>query len=62
VVRRQLDQLDTPRIEEGSLPDEQSIIPLACNFRECRIDLAAGVGVKDTDLEAHGASGHIDVA
>ena len=46
VARRQMDQLDTPAVQEGFAADEKGVGPLARKSREGRIDLAAGAGVE----------------
>src|SRR5258708_26992116 len=45
----------TPSVEEGVVADEERVGSLAYNSREGRIDLAAGAGVEDLDLQSHGA-------
>ena len=51
MARRQIDQLDTPDGEEGVGADEKGVGPLAHEGCEGRIDLAAGAGVEDLDLQ-----------
>src|SRR5262249_56388158 len=55
VAPRQEDELDTPSVEECVVADEEGVGALARNSREGRIDLAAGAGVEDLDLQSHGA-------
>ena len=55
MARRQVDQLDTPAVEKGVVADEKGVGPLAHKGCEGRIDLAAGAGVEDLDLQPHGA-------
>ena len=62
VARRQLDQLDTPAGEEGVGADEEGVGPLAHKSCEGRIDLAAGAGVEDLDLQPDGARSRFHVS
>ena len=62
MARRQVDQLDTPAVEEGVAADEEGVGPLAHKSCEGRIDLAAGAGVEDLDLQPHGASSRFHVS
>ena len=62
VARRQVDQLDTPAGEEGVGADEEGVGPLARKSCEGRIDLAAGAGVEDLDLQPHGAGSRFHVS
>ena len=62
VVRRQVDQLDTPAVEKGVGADEEGVGPLAHKSCEGRIDLAAGAGVEDLDLQPHGAGSRFHVS
>ena len=55
MARREVDQLDAPADEEGVGADEERVGPLARKRCEGRIDLAAGAGVEDLDLQSHGA-------
>src|SRR5262249_25790726 len=55
VAPRQEDQRDTPSVEEGVVADEEGVGPLAHKSCEGRIDLPAGTGVEDLDLQSHGA-------
>ena len=61
-MRRQLDQLHTPGVEEGVAADEEGVGPLAHKSREGRIDLAAGAGIDDLDLQPHGAGSRFHVS
>jgi hypothetical protein len=54
--------LDTPASEGRCGPDEQGIGPIAPDIFEGGIDLAAGVGVENLDLQSEGASGRFDVS
>src|SRR6478672_12848628 len=56
MARRQVDQLNTPAIEEAVAADEDGVGPLAHKSCEGRIDLAAGTDVEDLNLQPHGAS------
>ncbi len=56
VARCHCRQLNPPAVEEAVGADEQGIGALAHKCRKCRIDLAAGAGVEDRDLQSHGAS------
>ncbi len=62
VARRQSGQLDTPAGEEGVAADEERVGPLAHKSCEGRIDLAAGAGVEDLDLQPHGAGSRFHVS
>ena len=62
MARRQVDQLDAPAGEEGVAADEQRVGPLAHKRCEGRIDLAAGAGVEDLDLQPHGARSRFHVS
>ena len=62
MARRQVDQLDTPAGEKGVAADEEGVGPLAHKSCEGRIDLAAGAGVEDLDLQPHGASSRFHVS
>ena len=62
MARRQSGQLDTPAVEEGVAADEERVGPLAHKRCEGRIDLAAGAGVEDLDLQPHGASSRFHVS
>ena len=42
-------------LKKGSGQDEQRVGPLACKCCEGRVDLAAGAGVEDLDLQPHRA-------
>src|SRR5262249_48692157 len=57
VARRQIDQLDTSADEKAIAADEQRIGALARETSEGRINLAAGAGVEDWDLQPGGAGG-----
>src|SRR5262249_48091838 len=59
---RQEDELDTPSVEECVVADEEGVGALARNSREGRIDLAAGTGVEDLDLQSHGAGRRFHVS
>jgi hypothetical protein len=54
--------LDASANEKGPGADKKRIGALAHNSREGRIDLAAGVGVEDLDLQPHGASSRFYVS
>ena len=56
MARRQVGQLETPGGEKGVGADEEGIGPLARKRCEGRIDLAAGAGVEDLDLQPDGAA------
>ena len=62
VARRQVGQLHTPADEKGVGADEERVGPLARKRCEGRIDLAAGAGVEDLDLQPHGAGGRFHVS
>ena len=57
-----MDQLDTPAGEKGVGADEERVGPLAHKRCEGRIDLAAGAGVEDLDLQPHGAGSRFHVS
>jgi hypothetical protein len=60
VERRQLDHLDTPASEGRCGPDKQGIGPIAPDIFEGGIDLAAGVGIENLDLQSQRASGRFE--
>ena len=62
MARRQVGQLDTPAGEKGVAADEEGVGPLARKRCEGRIDLAAGAGVEDLDLQPHGARSRFHVS
>ena len=62
MVPRQQRQLDTPGVEEGIAADEERVGSLAHKSREGRIDLAAGAGADDLDLQSHGAGRQFHVS
>ena len=62
MAHRQKRQLETPAVEEGVGADEKGVGPLAHKSREGRIDLAAGAGVEDLDLQSHGAGSRFHVS
>jgi hypothetical protein len=55
-MRRKVGKLHPPAGEKGFSADEESVGPLARKGCESRIDLTAGAGVEDLDLQADGAS------
>ena len=62
MARGQVDQLDTPAVEEGVATDEEGVRSLAHQSHEGRIYLAAATGVEDLDLQAHGARSQFHVS
>ena len=54
--------MDTPAGEKAVAADEEGVGPLAHKIREGRIDLAAGAGVEDLDLQPYGASSRFHVS
>src|SRR5262249_61926177 len=62
VVRRQVDQLGTPAVKKDVDADEDRVGPLVRKSGEGRIDLAAGAGVEDLDLQSHCAGGRLHVS
>ena len=62
VARRQVSQLDTPADEKGVPADEKCIRALAHKDCEGRVDLAAGAGVEDMNLQPHGAGSRFHVS
>ena len=62
MTRRQIDQLNTSADEEAVATNEEGIGPLASKGCEGCIDLAAGAGVEDLDLQPHGASSRVHVS
>src|SRR5205814_510981 len=55
VSHRQKRQLKPSAVEEGVAADEESVWSLAHKIRERLIDLAAGAGVEDVNLQSHSA-------
>ena len=62
MARRQVGKLDPPAGEERVGGDEEGVGLVAHKRCEGRIDLAAGAGVKDLDLQPHGASSRFHVS
>src|SRR5262249_6523244 len=62
VARREVDQLDPPADEKGVGADEERIGPLSHKSCEGRIDLPAGAGIEDLDLQSYGASSRFHVS
>ena len=62
MARRQVDQLDAPAGEKGISADEKRVGPLVHKRCEGRIDLPAGAGVEDLDLQPDGASSRFHVS
>src|SRR6266576_4197363 len=62
VMRRQVDQLDTPAGEEGVDVNEKGIGPLAHTSCESHIDLAASAGVEDLNFQPDCASSRLRVS
>src|SRR5262249_4109675 len=56
VAGLKLDQLDAPADEKGIAADQEGVGALAHKRCESRIDLSAGAGVENLDLQSHGAS------
>jgi hypothetical protein len=56
---RQLHQSD---VQEWGGPDEQGIEVLTPNTFEGGIDFMAGVGIENLDLQAHAASGSLQIS
>jgi hypothetical protein len=54
-------QLNTPTAEKGIGADEERVRALARERCEGRIDLAAGAGADDLDLQPHGSGGRLHV-
>ena len=55
IARRKRRKLDAPSEEEAVRSDKESVGPVAYEGGEGRLDLAAGAGVKDLNLQAEGA-------
>jgi hypothetical protein len=62
MVRRQLDELDSPVDERRAGADEQGVETLACKSREGRDYLIAVACVQHPDLQAHGAGRRFQVS
>jgi hypothetical protein len=62
VARRQVYQLDAPAGEKGVGADEQRVGTVARKSREGPLDLPAGAGVKDLDLQSDGAGSRLHVS
>ena len=52
MARRPIRELEAPAIEKCILPDEDGVGPLAGEFRESRIDFAAGARIDDLRLKS----------
>jgi hypothetical protein len=50
--------LNSPAVEKSTGADEEGIGSLAHKGCKSRVDLTAGAGVEDLDLQSHGASSH----
>src|SRR5262249_59945112 len=59
---RQLNQLDTPAGQVRRGPDEKNFVTVAGHGLESGIDLAAGIGVEDLDLQPSGESSRFRVS
>ena len=55
-------QVEPAGCEKGVAADEEGVGPLAHKSCEGRIDLSAGAGVEDLDLQSHGASSRFHVS
>jgi hypothetical protein len=62
VARRQGGKLDAPVVEKRVGGDEEDVGPLARKGCEGRLDLAAGAGVEDLDLQSDGAGSRFHVS
>jgi hypothetical protein len=62
VSRRQMGQLHAPAGEERRRADEESIQPFARNRCKGCVDLPAGAGIENLDLQPHGAGCRFDVS
>src|SRR5499433_1777265 len=62
VMGRKLDQLDATTVEEGIAADKKRVGPLAHESCEGRINLVAGAGVEDLDLQSNGARSRFHVS
>src|SRR5262249_60639248 len=54
VAGREVDKVEPPADEKGVGADEECIGPLAHKTCEGCIDLRAGAGIEDLDLQSHG--------
>jgi len=62
VARRQVDQLDTPAVEEGVAADEEGVRPrMPKGCKDC-FDLSAGTGRVDLDLQPDGTGSRLCVS
>ena len=57
MARRERRKLDAPAGEERVASDEQGVGAVAHEGGEGRLDLAAGAGVEDLNLQSDGAGG-----
>ena len=55
VARRERRKLDAPADQEPVAGDQEGVGPLAHESGEGRLDLAAGAGVEDRNLQSEGA-------
>jgi len=62
MVGRQLDQLDAPAVEEGVVANEEGVGTFARKCFKCCIDLPAGAGAEDLDLQPNGAGSRFHVS
>ena len=57
MARRPIGELQAAAIVKCVLAEEDGVRPLAREYGESGIDLAARAGVKNLDLQSHGAAG-----
>jgi hypothetical protein len=62
VERCEVDQLNTPAVEQEAAADEKRVRPLARKRCESRIDLTAASSVEDLGPQPHGASGRFHLS
>src|SRR5262249_5931008 len=62
VARRKVDQLDPSADEKRVGADEECVGPLAYKVCEGRVDLAAGAGAENLDLQSYGARSRFHVS
>ena len=61
MARRHVGKLHAPSYKKCILADKESVGPLAPKNCEGRVDLAAGAGVENLDLQSHRASSRFHI-
>ncbi len=62
MIRRLLNELDAPTVKEAVGANEEGVGPFACKSCKCRVDLPAGGGAQELDLQSHGVGSRLRVS